>query len=157
MTFFAGQVPTADELNDAVEIGKMLLDVTATTDSSSWTTSTKVLTNLTGSFTARAGAKYKIRIDASVSITGTAYATLGAVFKQGGAAVATDTLCGSGTTIANVTGGIFRVGLDGTFTAGVAGTYGVACVGWFAIGSATAQLDGDASHAINRITVERVA
>lgn len=157
MVFFAGQIVTADQMNDAAEVGETLLNVTATSDSATWNSATKVLTNLFGTFTGRAGGEYEIDVRASVTINGTAYATLGTVYKEGGAAVATDTLCGSGTTLANVSGGVFYLAIKGKFTAVATGPIGVACVGWVAIGSVTSvNLDGSSTHEINRLTVKRV-
>lgn len=157
MALFAGQIVTAAELNSELEIGKMVLDVTATSDSSTWNTSTKVLTNLTGSFTATAGGKYEARVKTNVVGLAATYATIGLVYKQGGAAVATDTqMDGSTSRIETGTATYTLTGI-GTFTAGVAGTYGIAVVGWIAVGGSTVNLDGDSSYAINRLTVKRVA
>lgn len=154
--FFAGQIVTADDLEDAAEIGKMVADFTATTDSSTWNSSTKVLTNLATTFTARDAGKYLVTAKATIAMSAAAYATMGLVYKQGGAAVATDTLIDGSTSRADSAGAIWEIVSIGTFTATASGTYGVAAVGWMALGAATGNLDGDASHAINRLTVERV-
>lgn len=157
MAFLAGQIVTASDMESAAEIGKMLLDFTATTDSSTWNSATKVLTNLAGTFTARAAAKYEVRAKASVAVSAAGYAVLGLVYKQGGAAVATDTQIEGSFTRGGEAAGVYQLNCVGTFTASVAGTYGVAAVGWIALGAGTHNLDGDASYSINRITVKRVA
>jgi len=157
-TMTAGKKPTASELNDIAQVGQMLLDVTATTDSSTWNSSTKVLTNLTGTFSAINGAKYKIEADATLAVTvANGYGTLGVVYKNGGAAIATDTLAGSKTTRLDTVGAVYGLHVVGTFTATATATYGIAVIGWDALGTATVNLDGDASYAINRLTVTRVA
>jgi hypothetical protein len=156
MTIYAGQIVTASQLNSELEIGKMVLDVTATSDSASWNSSTKVLTNLVGTFTATAAGKYEVRAKVGVEQSAAAYATIGLVYKQGGAAVATDTQI-DGTTTRVAESALYTETAVGTFTAGVAGTYGVAVVGWIALGAATMNLGGDSSHSINRLTVSRVA
>jgi len=158
ITFAAGDVPSAGDLNDAVQVGQIVLDVTATADSNTWNSATKVLTNLVGTFINNvAGAKYEIDATATVTKTdaGAGYGTLGLTFNPGGACTGSETPIVSVTDRESESGAAYGMKLSGQFTASSTGTYGVACVGWIALGSGILKLDGDANYAINRIKVTR--
>lgn len=158
MVFFAGQIPTATELNDMAEIGQKFVNATATSDSALWNSGTKVLTNLIGSGVLLAGATYETRAKLCVVCdTGTGYGTCGIVYKAGGAAVATDTLVDANTTRMSETGAVYNLVVEGEFVAASSGTFGFAVIGWDALGTATAGLRGNATYAINRLTVKRIA
>lgn len=152
---YAGDRLSAAQLTFIAGIGEEALNVTADTDSSSWNSSTKVLTNLVGTFTAVDDGIYDVDAFASVTSSGITYATLGIVFKQGGAAAGTDALCGGPATHRlGETGAVYAMALSGRFVATANSTYGVAVVGWIALGGATVNLDGGA-HAVNRLRVTR--
>lgn len=157
--FFAGEIPTVDELNDMAGIGEEVLDVTADTDSAVWNSTTKVLTNLTGAFSAIAGHKYLVTVRASVnnSVNALGYLNIGVVMKEGGAAVGTDTLLdGPAQTRSNELGGIYNMVSINRFTAGTTTTIGLAVVGWRFAGSNAGNLYGVANQNVNRMHVTRI-
>jgi len=159
MVLFAGQIVTATQLNSELEIGTVLLNVTANTNSSTWNSATKVLTNLLGTFTAVAGGVYMAECKAAIQ-GGATVVTTGLVitFKQGGAAGIADTVCGGQPLRISEATAIVGHSVDGSFTASVAGTYGVAVCGWNPGGdTSVCKLFGDSGFSINRLTVTRVA
>ena len=158
MTVLAGQILTASALNAELEIGKVVLDVTATTDSSTWNSATKVLTNLSAAFTASAGGlKYAVHAVVTWSCASASnQVALGLVWKQGTVA-ATDALFAASAPRSHPNGTGFNVtALYGTFTTLAAGAHEVAVIGWMPTGdTGVTKLEGDAAYAINRLTVAR--
>jgi hypothetical protein len=159
-TFFAGDIPSAEDFTRAAKIGEMVADVTATSDSSTWNSATKVLTNLVAAFTASAsGIKYSVLAQLTFSCASASNTTaLGLVWKQGTVA-ATDTLFGAcgPRTHPDATGFNTTV-VHGTFTTLAAGAHEVAVIGWMPTGNTgVTKLEGDAAFAINRLTVVSVS
>lgn len=159
-TFFAGDIPSAEQFTAAAKIGEMVADVTATSDSSTWNSSTKVLTNLVAAFTAPdAGIKYAVLGVFSWSCAAASdMSAFGVVWKQGTVA-ATDTIAGAHSDRSHPDATGFNVTpVYATFTTLAAGAHEVAVVGWMPTGdTGVTKLEGDANFAINRLTVSRVS
>lgn len=155
---FAGQIPTAAELEDAVQVGEMVLDVSATTDSSVWTNATKVITNLSGTFSAVAGAKYRADCRAAVTHDTTGrYVMLAIYIKNGGIPANTDTQISATGEYIEAAAVVRNADHFGTFTTASSATYGVAVFGWTLSGSSgNGKLHGATTDFINRLTVTRV-
>lgn len=157
---FAGQVPTAEELNQMLKLGSLANSVSATSDSSNtFNSATKVLMGLTASFTAPSLATYLAIANFSHSCASASnQEAYGLVWKQGTVA-ATDTLFGAvgPRTHPDATG--FNVStVMGLFTTSTAGTHEVALIGWKPTGNTgVSKLEGDAAFAINRLVVVRIA
>lgn len=137
----------------ATEVFKM----TTNTNSATWTTATKVVTNLAGTFTAVKDTVYRAYAKVHV-VNGTANTeALMIAIKAGGAVTATDT----GDTPSGVRtlagGAIVTVMLSQKFTATADGTYGVGVLGWKpTLDPNAANLFG-AAYAVNELWVEIVA
>lgn len=159
-TFFAGDIPSAEDMTRIAGIGEMAADVTAVSDSSTWNNATKVLTNLVASFTASAsGIKYAVQAVVTWSCANASEQdAFGFVWKQGTVA-ATDTLFGMcGPRSHSTATGFVVTPIYGTFTTLAAGSHEVAVVGWKPTGNTGAsKLEGDANFAVNRLTVTRVS
>jgi hypothetical protein len=157
-TLFSGMVPTADQLNEIAKVGAKAASVSATSDSATFASATKVLLGLTASFTAPALAIYEVTAvftwSCSVADDQAAFAV---VWKQGTVA-ATDAVAGaSGPRSTTVATGFNNCTVLGEFTTASAGTHEVALIGWMPTGdTGTCKLEGDPNFAINRLTVRRV-
>lgn len=157
-TLFAGMRPTAEQLNEIGKIGAMVASVSATSDSTTFNSATKVLLGLTASFTAPALATYKVTANFTYScLNSSDQQVFGLPWKQGTVA-ATDTLAGVQAPRSHTDAtGFTNTTVLGVFTTATAGTHEVALAGWMGGGDTGAsKLEGDATFAVNRLIVERV-
>lgn len=124
-----------------------------------WASATKVLSNVTTSFTAVAGGKYEVIADVNwTCATASNQDALGIVWRAGAGLVATDTLAGYKGPRTHPDGtGYNTITLLGEITAVSSGTHNVGVVGWKPTGNTgTSQVRANGSWAANRITVRRV-
>jgi hypothetical protein len=166
VVYLAGRKLRASELQNledrlTVVENPLVLDVgPITADSSGWTTSTRVVTNVAGIFTAIQNAEYEVTIRANViHDTGAKWCTAGIAVHDGGPVTAADVPISSVTEFADTGGAVRNCSHSETFVAATSGTYGVAIVGWIALGTGgTAKLHGTAvaSGFTNGLTVKRV-
>lgn len=157
MASFAGDLLSAAQLDNIAGVGEEALNATSDTDSSAWTTSTHVLTNLVGTLTTTNAGIYRVEADIHIQSSGIGYMTAGLAFKQGGAVSASDPLCGGPQTArASESGAVYEKHLSGRFVAAATTTYGVGVVGWVATGGIGGFMRGNASIHINRLYVTRV-
>lgn len=155
---FAGDKVSAAHFNNIAGIGEEALEVTTDVNSATWNGTTMVLTNLAGTFTASADAKYRVEFHGQIQSGGTA-ATPGLflVYQQGSAATISSTICGRGLDRYDHTGVILERNCVGSFVATATGTYGVALLGSNPGGeTAVIAVYGAPTTAINRLTVTRV-
>ena len=124
-----------------------------------WASATKVLSNVTTSFTAVAGGKYEVIADVNwTCATASNQDALGIVWRAGAGLVATDTLAGYKGPRTHPDGtGNNTITLLGEITAVSSGTHNVGVIGWKPTGNTgTSQVRANGSWAANRITVRRV-
>lgn len=157
--FFAGDIPSAEDFNDVAGIGEMVADVSGTSDSSTWNSATKVLTNMVAAFTApSSGIKYVVHGLMNWSCAAASdQIALGLVWKQGTVA-ATDTLFAASAPRSHPDATGFNcTPVYGTFTTLASGSHEVGVIGWMPTGdTGVTKLEGDASFSINKLTVVRV-
>ncbi|TCO64958.1 hypothetical protein [Actinocrispum wychmicini] len=158
MTFFAGQFPTAADLNAAVALGQLEMTVAITSNSSTWSSGTKVL-GPGGTFTAVVGANYAVTLDCALA-TGAGVANpsfvVALVSKAGGAAVATDPVFAAKPITCVTSSAFYAFHVGGLFTATASGIYGVAAVGWLLLGTGSGYISGDGTNSIGRLNIYRV-
>lgn len=138
--------------------GEVVFDTgNLTSGTGTWNTATKVATNLIGTFTALAGAKYRCsaRMHGGNTIA-QEYLTSGILVKQGGAVGAGDTLIASTSCQIAYNNGVMGHNYDGQFTATVSGTYGVGVFGWIDAGAGVGSCFATATGFLNRLYVERI-
>ena len=155
---YAGDRVSAAQQTFIAGIGEEALNLTFDTNSATWNTGTHVLSNMVGTYTAVNAGIYDVTAEAHVQATGAAtYGTLGIAFRQGGAAVNTDPLCGGPAAHRLETvGAPYHMTLSGRIVASANTTMGIAVVGWIGLGGATVGIVGAAATHINHLKVVRI-
>lgn len=158
-TAVAGAKITAAGTNDMAQVGQRVVRVTATVDSSTWNSVTKVLANLTATFTPVNGAVYAVRGVCRVGGSGAASGGLLIVQKDNSSTnLTTDTIIGAMiSSVGFVAGASSAFVVEGEFTATSTNTNAVSIVGWNPTGdTATVGLKAAAGSSINSLIVTRV-
>lgn len=124
-----------------------------------WNSATKVLSNVTASFSAVAGGKYEVIANVNWTCsTASNQDALGLAWRAGAGLVATDPLAGQIGPRTHPDGTGFNTAtILGYITAVSAGTHNVGVIGWKPTGNTgTSQLRANGTWAVNRLTVKRV-
>lgn len=138
-------------------IGSRVADTgNITTDSNTWNSSAKIITNLSVTFPAINGAIYQVDVDAVGSMSIAGYLTCGVIVKNGGTPGAGDDLKSYKTVRADTATALYDVSQHAYFTAAATATYGVALFGWIQLGGGIGNLEGAVNQNANRLVVKRV-
>lgn len=124
-------------------------------DSSTWSSATKIITNLSVTFPAIVGAEYEVTVDATSQLTTGGFITCGVLVRNGGVPTAADTVI-SVRSVTAVASGLNNSNQSAWFTAAATTTYGVALFGWNAGGGGVGKLWTTGGVSANRLTVKRV-
>lgn len=155
VTFAAGEDLTAAKLNLIAGIGSRVLRVKTTTDSSTWNSATKVVTNLAGTFTPDAiGSIYTCWVTGTINCTTVSQTALGIAWRDGGAIVAGSTVESTVAPRCETATGLTGFAIVSEFTVASTNVHGVGVLGWHPTGdTGVAKLLGNATYSINSLIV----